>query len=260
MRATVAILVLTVATTVAGLVVPGYHADVETLARVRSEDVATLAAGVPAMAVGLLRARRRSLPGLVVWLDSVAFSSYVWGSRALQLEFNASFFLHLLLTTLSLFALAAGLAAVDARAVRGRLENRLNTGLFAAALYFLAAGLSFLWLSDIVPAAIGGTTPQIVQEFGPQGIASVVVDLGIIVPAMVIGAVLLGWKRPAGYLAAGVLLVFGALLGPTLFAITIADYVSGIALTPGIILGTAVPPIVSTVFAIKYLLVPKRTA
>jgi hypothetical protein len=257
-RATVAILVLTVASTASGLLVPGYHGHSETLARVRAEDVAILAVGVPAMAASLTCARRGSSPGLVVWLGSLAFSGYVWSSRVVQLSFNPSFFPHLLLSSLSVFTLAACLGSIDAGTMRTRLENRINTRAFAVALYFLAAGLSFLWLSDIVPAAIAGTTPPVITEFGPQGMATVAIDLGIVVPAMVLTGVLLDRKRPVGYLAAGVVLVFGALLGPGLLAITLVDYHSGVTLTAGIVLGTTLPPVVSTLFALRFLSALRR--
>lgn len=252
---TLAVLALSAASSLVGILRPSLYADApEVIARTRAEDLVILAVAVPVLAAGLWHARRGSLRGRVVWLGALAFMTYAWASRTLSLPFNAFFLAYVALFSLSSFTLAAGVSETDAEATRRRLAGRLSERTYAAVLALISAGLAALWLSDVVPAALAGTTPAIVSEFGPRGLGTVVMDLGLVVPALALAAVWLWRGRARGYVAAGVLLVFGALLAPALAAITAFDVLAGVAVTPGMLVGTVVPPLVAAVFAVKYLL------
>lgn len=251
---TLAVLALSVSLTLLGLFRAGLYAGLpEQVVRTRSEDLAILAFGVPALAYGLWATRRGSVRGRLVWLGGLAFMAYVWGSRALQLAFNDAFLGYVALTTLSAFTLVGGLLLVDPHPVHRRLDGHIRHRLYAGVLGLIAAGLAALWLSDVVPATLSGTTPAIVRDFGEKGLATLVVDLGILVPALAVAAGWLWQRRPWGYVTAGVLLTFGALLAPSLTAITVVDVLNGVPLTVGMIAGTVVPPAVAAAFALAYL-------
>lgn len=253
--ATLAVLLLSAASSLLGLLRPGTYAGAaEALSRTRAEDLVILAIAVPVLAVGLYYARRGSLRGRVVWLGGLAFTTYVWASRAVSLPFNPHFLGYVALFALSTFTLVGGLLDTDAGATRGRLRGRLPRRVYAAVLAVIGAGLAALWLSDVVPATLAGETPAIVSEFGQGGLGTVVIDLGLVVPSLAVAAAWLWRDRAPGYVAAGVLLVFGALLAPALTAITVVDVQSGVAMTPGLVVGTVVPPLVAAAFAVRYLL------
>lgn len=252
---TLAIVVLSAASSLTGLLRPGHYADArELLARTRAEDLAILAIAVPVLAVSLWYASRGSLRGRFVWLGALAFMAYAWASRSLSLAFNDFFLGYVVLLTLSLFTLAAGVVETDADATRRGLAGRLSERVYAAALAVISTGLALLWLSDVFPASLAGRTPAIVEEFGLRGLGTVVVDLGLVVPSLAVAAAWLWQGRPWGYVVAGVLLVFVALLAPVLAAITIVDLQTGVTMTPGLVVGTVVPPLVAAAFAVRYLL------
>jgi len=251
---TLVVLGLAAASSLLGLFRPGHYAGPQALlARTRVEDAVVLAVGVPALAVGLWTARRGSLRGRIGWLGALGFHAYVWTSRSVSLAFNDFFLGYVALLTLSLFTLVAGVLETDADAVGRRLDGRLSSRLYAGVLAVVAAGLALLWLSEVVPATLTGTTPGIVAEFGPRGLGTYVVDLGLVVPSLAVAAGWLWRGQPRGYLVGGALLVFGALLAPVLTAITVVDLRTGVRMTAGLIAGTVLPPLVAAAFAATYL-------
>lgn len=104
--------------------------------------------------------------------------------------------------------------------------------------------------ADIVPATLAGTTPAGIREFGPEGAVTYVFDLGLLVPSYAIGAHLLRRDHEWGFVTAGILLVLGALMAPTLSAITAIDLRGGVAMTSGTIVGTILPPVLVGAFVL----------
>lgn len=110
-----------------------------------------------------------------------------------------------------------------------------------------------MWLFDIVPALLADELPSGIAQFGPEAAHTYVVDLGILVPALAITALWLHRRRPWGYVCTGVLLVFAALVAPTLTAITVVDLQEGVEISAPVLVGTIVPPLVGLFFAVSYL-------
>jgi hypothetical protein len=237
-----------------GLFVSGhYTGSSDLLARNRTQDATILAVGVPALAAGLWLARRGSVRGQFLWLGSLAYMVYMWASYALTLSFNTYFLGYLALFVLSTFTLAGGVLALDADAVKRTLAGRISRPLFVGFLVFTTVGLSALWLSELIPATIEGTEPAVVEEFD-GGLATYVLDLGLVVPALVVAAGWLWRDRAWGYATTGVLLVFAAVLAPTLTATLAVDATTGVSMTVPMMVLTAVPPLIGAAFAIRYLL------
>lgn len=253
---TVAILMLAIVSSLLGLFRPGYDADPQALVpRARTEDVVILAVAVPVLAIGLWYAMRGSVRGRIVWLASLAYMTYLWLSRVGLLAFNDFFLGYVTLFVLSLFTLVGGLVTTDPEPFRRRLQGRISRPIYAGVLGVTAIGIAVLWLSDIVPATLAGTTPLGIQEFGPKGALTYVYDLGLLVPSYALAAYLLWRGYRWAFTITGVLLVFAVLIAPTLVALTIVDLQQGVAMTPGIVIGTVLPPAIPGVFALHYLYV-----
>lgn len=105
-----------------------------------------------------------------------------------------------LLLALSLFTLVGGVLDTDVESMHRRVEDRLNERLHAGVLAVIAIGLALLWLSDVVQASLTGATPAIVTEFGPRGLRTIVIDLGLVVPPILAVAFAVTFLRaiPAG--------------------------------------------------------------
>lgn len=256
---TIAIAALSVGSSLLGLLRQGHYADPASLVvRTRVEDLLILVFAVPVLVLGLRFASGQSPRGRIVWLGSLAYLAYVWLSRAGMLAINDFFLGYIALVALSVFTLIGGIVTTDPRRISRRLAGRVPRRLFAGILLLTSIGLAALWLSDIVPATLAGTTPLGIQEFGPRGAITYVLDLGLLVPSYAIGAFLLWERTPWGYVTTGVLLVLAALIAPTLAAITIVDLQQGVSMTPGVVIGTVLPPAVPGTLAIWYLVVLGR--
>jgi hypothetical protein len=191
------------------------------------QDAVVLLVGVPALLVGLWTAHRGSLAGRIVWLGALTNSAYVWLSVGLQVPFNRFFLAYAALFCLSLFTLVGGVLATDPERVREALEDRLPERLYSVSLLAIAVSLAALWLAELVPVTLTGDPPALVAEVGPQALVSHFVDLSVVVPGLALAGVWLLRERPWGYVLAGVDVVFGALLAPSLTGATVVFVFTG---------------------------------
>ena len=252
--ATVAIVLLTVISTVLGLVRDGHYVETGSeLLRLQAQDGVLLGLGVPVLAVGLWLSTRGSLRGRFIWVGALAFMAYMWTHYAFVVAYNDFFLGYVALFTLSVFTLISGVVRTDANRMYAALHEELSRRLYVGFLGVAAVGLAAMWLFDIVPAQLAGDLPSGIAQFGPEAAHTYVIDLGILVPALAITALWLHRGRPWGYVCAGVLLVFAALVAPTLTAITVLDIQEGIEISAPILVGTIVPPLIGLFFAVSYL-------
>ena len=205
------------------------------------------------LAIGLWFASRGSPRGRIVWLGSLAFMAYMWTHYAFVIAHNDFFLGYVALFGFSLFTLISGLVRTDPETFFERLHDTVTTRVYAGFLGVAAAGLASMWLFDIVPAVLAGEQPSAIAQLGPEAAHTYVLDLGILVPCLVIAAVWLWQKRPWGYVVAGVLLVYAALVAPALTAITVIDLAGGLEISLPILVGTILPPAVGLVFAGTYI-------
>jgi hypothetical protein len=177
----------------------------------------------------------------------------MWASVGLQAPYNEFFLGYVALFSLSLFTLVGGLVTTDAGAIRRVLEGRVSAALYGGALLVIAVGLAVLWLADIVPALLAGTTPLIVEEAGRVALASHLLDLGVVVPSLLVAGVWLRRGRTWGYLLAGVALVLGATLAVSISATTLV-LLGGetVTVSPVAAVFTFLPVLVSAVLAVRY--------
>ncbi|MDG5818186.1 hypothetical protein [Natronococcus sp. A-GB7] len=252
--ATVALLLLAVVASALGLLRDGHYVESGfELLRLQAQDAVVLFLGVPALAVGLWLAVRGSLRGRLIWLGSLAFMAYMWTHYAFVVSYNDFFLGYVALFALAVFTLLSGIATTNSIQVYDALHDEISTRLYVVFLAVAAVGLTFMWLFDIVPALLVGEPPSAIAQFGPEAAHTYVIDLGILVPSLAITAIWLHRSRPWGYVCAGVLLVFAALIAPTLTAITVVDMGEGIEISAPILVGTIVPPLLGLLFAGAYL-------
>ena len=253
-RSTVAILVLAVASSLVGLLRPGhYRAPADIVLSYQIQDLTVLLVGVPVLAVGLWFAARGSPRGRLVWLGGMAFMTYMWASVAVQIPYNELFLVYVALFGLSLFTFVGGMWSTDPAAIRRRLEGRVDPRLYAGALFVVGLGLAALWLSDVLPPLLQGTTPTIVEESGPQALTSHVLDLGVVVPSILLAAAWLYRRRTWGYVLAGVVLILGATLAAPIGLMTLVLLTGEtVTVSPVAAFFTFLPIVVSALLAVTY--------
>jgi hypothetical protein len=252
--ATATVLALAAVSSLTGLLREGHYRAGPGLAEsYRVQDLTVLAVGIPVLAVGLWYARQGSLRGRIVWVGGLAYMTYLWASIAIQAPFNELFLVYVALFSASLFTFVGAVVSTDPDAVYEALDGRVNPTLYAGALAVVAVGLAALWLSDLLPALIAGTTPRLVAEAGPQAMASHVLDLGVVVPSILLAAAWLRARRPWGYVLAGVVLVLGATLAAPIGLMTLVLGRGGtVTVGPVATVLTFVPILVAGLLAVTY--------
>lgn len=247
---------LSVVSSLLGLFRPGHYLDASAvLPQYFAQDLAMLVVGAPVLAIGLWFTVHGSLRGRFIWLGALAYMTYMWASIGLQVAFNQFFLGYVVLFCLSLFTFVGGVVTTDADEVAETLVGRLSRRIYAGFVLLVAVGLAFLWLSELVPATLTGTTPRLVEEIGPQAMVSHFIDLSVVVPALGLASLWLWQGRPWGYVLAGVGVVFGAVLAPTL---TLGTFLlaTGGAVTVSLVavVFTALPALVAAVLAVRFVL------
>jgi hypothetical protein len=137
--------------------------------------------------------------------------------------------LAVLLAVGALVTLVCGLRGDDARAWFGPdAPVRL-----AGAIALLLGGAYFaLWLSEIVPALASGAVPKSAAEIGFVTNPIHVLDLGIVLPAFVVGGAALLRHEPLGYWLAPTMLAFGAVIDVALLGMGLSIRARGTGAAP----------------------------
>ena len=205
---TSAILVLTAAATLSGLLWEGFYSDPTALRlQAYGQDLVTLGVILPALTVGLWYALRGSTRGYFLWLGAIGYLTYTYLVYAIITQFNWFFLGYVAIFGLSLYTFVAGLLQIDAPAVERSLESTLPIRLVVG--FFVAMGVlvALLWLSEAVPATLANTKPESAAAVGLPANVVHVLDLGVVIPAMFVAARWLHQRRAWGYVLPGVLFV-----------------------------------------------------
>jgi len=208
------IIVLALPAHLIGLFVPSIYRDPAVLLPQNlGTDLVTLCVAVPLLAVTTMALGKGSARARLLWLGALGYLAYVYGMYALGVRWNELFLLYVALFGLALFALVIGLVGTDAARVRASLAGRVPSRAVAGYLMLVAVMVTALWLAEELRALAGGVVPpSVVQLETPTNIVHVF-DLGVVLPAMVVAAVMLLRDWPWGYVLAGLLLVKATTIG-----------------------------------------------
>jgi hypothetical protein len=210
----VLIVVLGLPVHLAGLLVPTIYRDPAVLLPQNlGTDLVTLLVGLPLLAASTVAMRAGSLRARILWLGALGLLVYVYGMYALGVRWNELFLVYVALFGLSLFALIIGLVSTDAARIRAGFVTRAPVRSVAAYLIVIAVMVAAMWLAEEVGALLRGTVPPTVLQFeAPTNIVHVF-DLGLVLPAMTLAALMLLRDQAWGYVLAGMMLVKATSIG-----------------------------------------------
>jgi hypothetical protein len=209
-RLSVAIAVLMVIASVAGLLIDGLYTD-GAWAReaLRGGDLTTLAVAVPILIGSLVFARRGSQVAQAVWLGALAYSVYNYAYFVFGAEFNDIFVLHIALFSLSIITLVLAVANVDVDAIAARFRRVRGTRWIGGFLAVVGAVLGGIWVFLAIRFAVTG---ELMADLPADGMHLVfAIDTSLLVPALLVAGILL-WRRTAhGYVFGTAMAVMGAM-------------------------------------------------
>lgn len=224
-----------------------YHYDTPLIALGnRAGDAVTLVLSIPLLALSLLRAFRGSLRGRLLLTGTLAYFLYYYGSLVFGAAYNPLFLVYVALFSASLFGVVLALISFDLAALPGYFSSQLPRRAIAVLLFVAALSLLLVWLGfSLGPALLQGKAPLEVASY--TTLITHAVDLGVLVPTLLLTGVLLLRRVPLGYLLAATMLIFTATLGATLITAGIIQLLAGVV-TKGQFIGFTVPFALLTLF------------
>jgi hypothetical protein len=191
-----------------GLLAPSIYRDAEwAKAAWYGNDIVTLGVAVPLLAVSLAYARRGSRAAELVWFSMLGYALYNYAFYVFGARMNELFPLYVGLFVLPAVALALALGRYDVTALAEAFSPRTPRRLVSGYMALTGVGLGVAWLAQWAGWVFGGVEPAIGEEPFTL-IASL--DLSLIVPYFVLGAVLLWRGRPWGYVLGTIMCLKGA--------------------------------------------------
>lgn len=216
-----AIAVLAAASSAAGLFLPGLYRDNAWVTpQNQGTDLVTLAIAIPSLLIAARLAMQGSARAAIAWFGLLGYVWYVYSGAAFAYALNSVFLLYVGLFALSIAALIALAAHLDVKGLRARFDSHPPVRPVAVFMVLMAVMLCVLWLGQLIPFYTTGVLPEAVTQAGGQTMFVYVLDLGVVVPLALLGAVWLWRGRPWGTAIAGFILVKVATMGLTLLAMT----------------------------------------
>jgi hypothetical protein len=183
----------------------------------RGADLVSILLAAPLLLLALRSARRGSARGVLLLLGGLGYVTYQYG-YTFAYGWSRLFPVHLTLLSLSAFTLAEMLIRLDMGAVMGSLDQQARVVAVARFLLVIGLGLGLMEGMQVFVAIVTGDAPPIVAQTGHPTSPVHILDLGLVVPLMLLACRWLGRRRPWGLVAASVLLVKGVTVGLGLLA------------------------------------------
>ena len=168
-------------------------------------DLVNLVIGLPILLISMWFTRRNKLIGLLFWPGALFFIVYHFIVYVFAMPLSWMYLLYITLLVLSVYTMIGLVASIDGSVVGERLSGRVPERLAGGVLVGLGAFFLLRNLAVLADAIFNQTTLP-VTELG------VMVSDFILIPAWIIGGLLL-WRRQAlGYVSGTGLLFQGSML------------------------------------------------
>ena len=200
---------LMIVASLAGLLMDGLYKEGEWARQaLRGGDLVTLVLVAPLLIAALVWSKRGSHRAQVVWMGVLAYSLYDYAYYAFGASFNALFLLHIALFSLSVFALVCALANLQVSRIAARLRTERPARWVGGFLVIVGLLQGLLWVFVVVRNAFTGEVIQNIPVAGQHLVFAL--DLGLLVPSLIVAGVLLFRRAALGFLLGGAMAVMGA--------------------------------------------------
>lgn len=198
---------------------------VSSVAQAKANDLVTLVVGLPLLAISAWLAFRGSLRGRLLLTGTLGFFLYTYISMAFLAAFNPLFLVYTALYSLSLFAFILCMMSFDLQTLPDSFSEKLPRRWIAGLLFFVGGFLTLAWLGRILPPTLGNQMP-LLENATTMVIQAM--DLGLVLPLVVLGGILLLRRSAWGYLLASVALMKGMTMGIAVSAMGVNMALQGV--------------------------------
>ena len=199
-----------------------YRDNVWTTSQLRGNDLVTLFVAVPLLLAAVFLSKRGSLRAQLVWFGILDYTLYNYAFYLFGAAFNRFFLIYTALFVLSIFALIFGLSGLNVNELSKKFRKRTPVKLISGYMMFWAFSIGGLWIAQSVAFIVTGKVPQVIMDSGHPTSIVFALDLSLLVPFLILGAVWLWKRRPWGLILSVILNVKGAVYALALTAMAIS--------------------------------------
>ena len=176
----------------------------------KGNDMVTLVVAVPMLTAAMIFAMRGSQRAQLVWLAMLNYMLYNFAFYLFAAAFNWFFLIYVALFTLSIFTLIFSLMNIDINGISQNFCARTPVKWICGYMLFVAVGLSTVYISQSIGFIATGQLPEIIVKTGHPTNLIAALDLSLLVPVFVFGAICLWKRKPWGYVLATMSMIKGA--------------------------------------------------
>lgn len=185
------------------------------------QDIIDLVLIVPILiTTSLLTFKNRTI-GVLLWAGVIAYLAYTFAIYSFDVKFNKLFIAYCLTLGLSFYSFLNFIFIQLSWPAVLKIEKTVIRKVIGVYFIAIAVLFYFLWLSEIVPAIIHGTTPKILLDAGLPTNPVHVLDLAIFLPGIFIIGILLLRDNKLGLIMTPVTLVFFILMDITIGSLSV---------------------------------------
>ncbi len=216
-----------------GIFVSGlYHDNAFVTSTWLGSDLVTLFVAVPLLVVALLLATRGSDRAYLVLLGVVDSMLYSYGFYLFGTAFNPFFMIYAAVVSLSIWALIYGLTSLDAIKLSRRFAPKTPVRTISGYMLFVGVGLASVYIAQWLGFLTSGQVPDIVTKTGHPTNVVYALDLTLVIPVFIVGALWLWQRKPWGFVVAAIMNVKGAVYMLGLSASTLTAFRTGTVVSP----------------------------
>jgi hypothetical protein len=211
---------------VAGFI-PGVYRDPQVvIAQSHGFDIGNLI-GVTVLGLGLAWSAHGSVRGRLVAIGALAYLLYSFVTYAFLIVLNVATVLYIAVLGFGFWSFISGLAAVDDNETDGLATGHLYRRLTAGFMLLIASLFALTWLREIAGSVVSGRLPAGLAAAGWPMNPVYVLDLGFVIPLVVLGGLRLVRRKPGGTRVAVPFLVFLPLLSISVLLMAVFMAIDG---------------------------------
>lgn len=215
------------------------HMSAEVAPQGIAQDFITLIIGIPLVIVSLFYTRKGSLKGRYLLAGTLGYFLVTYLFYLVMGMYNELFLVYTALLGTSFFAFMITLFSFDLNRLPQTFSESVPLKTAGGFLILNALLIALLWLEIVVPPLLDGSIIPIQTEHYTTLIVQGL-DLGLLLPLAVAAGILFIRKKPIGFLAAPVYLVFLSILMIALIGKIIAIGLLGQNIIPVVIIIPAI--------------------
>lgn len=226
------IVILSALTSISGLLRPDLYRDNPFVKTTwLGNDAVTLFIAIPILVAALVYSAKGSSKGQLIWMGMLDYMLYNYAFYLFGAAFNVFFLLYAALLALSIIALIFGLTNLDVNGISQQFRKDVPVKWIGGYFLFVASGLGLVYLIQSISFIATGNIPAIVTISGHPTNVVFALDLTLLIPWLILGALWLMKRKLWGYVIAGILNVKGPLYTLILAVNSILVVNAGIAET-----------------------------